>query len=939
MPRLLVERGPDRGKSVTVAAGQQVVVGRDATASLQLADSMCSRRHFLIGSKNGMFGIKDLGSANGTLVNGRRTEGAQKLQFGDSIQIGETLLSWLSDEQHDKRGGIVGQDVGGYRIEQRIGRGAMGTVYRATQLSLGRTVALKVLAADLVKDARFREMFLKEARAAGGLNHPNIIQVYDVGDDDGRYYFSMEFAAKGSVADELQAIKRIEVPRAVRIIRDACGALDYAERKGLVHRDIKPDNLMVMEDDAVKLGDLGLAMSAQELQGEQEGVFGTPHYIAPEQAMGKPIDHRADIYALGATFYRMLSGKTMYTGATVKDILRQQVREPHPPITQHVPDCPEGLRRVLDRMLAKNPAERYQHASEIAADLSDFENLFARKAFSSASVFAAKPPVVRAKKPDIAAEMAQPRKLLAGGIALAALLAAAGGAAWYFGLRQAPEAPLEPVPPIVSTRNDAKSDRVPLTPEQRAANENVRSEITLASYVLSRPVQSADSLKEDIERAERVRRRNHQADDSLLERLDGLIARLNQRLEGLTQGRDQALQEYDEAWREAMQRVNAFMFEAAKEPLADFIAKWSASDDDEIKRIIENAHTTLTQQVPENSRKRMEDFQRVIERHAREAASLATPARAARLRELAAEARAAEEACDEPISRSRLAALADALERDAGELEAQAAADAEQALARALEQTRGRVKALLEEVRADISHGRFEQAATRLREWQTSDADYLRFGDSSEFAEIRADLALRSAQTELIQSALPVLGNALPNVTHQRLRLLDANPWPTHLHEFLGGANVPIRFDWRESSWNLEIHAAVPHRNAPATSFDNREKRAQLAGTLLHLFHEHAPMRDALMQPAQGNPPAIIGVFAWLTELEAHSQAAAFIDYAWERVQQGSPHYNLLREYYAWSLLGRASEAANEGDSEGAARLIARLEQEFADTRANRGRG
>ncbi|MHC4840389.1 MAG: protein kinase domain-containing protein, partial [Planctomycetota bacterium] len=431
MPRLLVEKGPDRGKSLNVTPGRPLVAGRDSSVDLQLSDNMSSRKHFKIANKGEQWGLIDLKSANGTLVNGKKSDGAVRLQIGDSIQVGETLISFLADEKED-RSGLIGQQIGGYRIEERLGRGAMGTVYKATQLSLNRTIALKVLSPDLVKDEKFCQMFVKEARAAGGLNHPNIVQVYDVGDEAGQYFFSMEYAQKGSVLEEMGKGGALDMPRALEVIKQTCAALDYAERKGLVHRDIKPDNLMVMEDGAVKLGDLGLAMSGQELESEQEGVFGTPHYIAPEQAMGKPIDHRADIYALGATFYRMVSGRTLYTGTTVKEILKKQVREPHEPITEHVPDCPQAISNVIDRMLAKEPAERYQHGSDILNDIANYEALSSRQSGVMSTAFGQRPTGITAHQSQQIAEMNAKRNLIVALAAAVFAVAAAGVSLYVF---------------------------------------------------------------------------------------------------------------------------------------------------------------------------------------------------------------------------------------------------------------------------------------------------------------------------------------------------------------------------------------------------------------------------------------------------------------------------------------------------------------------------
>ncbi len=950
MPRLLVEKGPDRGRFVSVIAGRQVVAGRDKAADLQLSDNMASRRHFMIASKGSIFGLKDLNSANGTLVNGRRAEGAQKLSFGDSIQVGETLLSWLSDEQAGSRGGMVGHVIGGYRIEERLGRGAMGTVYRATQLSLGRTVALKVLASELTKDAKFCEMFIKEARAAGSLNHPNIIQVYDVGDERNAYYFSMEFAAKGSVLDELQATKRIPLLRAVRIIRDACSALDYAERKGLVHRDIKPDNLMVMEGDTVKLGDLGLAMSTVELQAEQDGVFGTPHYIAPEQAMGKPIDHRADIYALGATFYRMLTGRTLYNGATVKEILKKQVREPHPPITEHYPDCPEAIRRIIDRMLAKVPAERYQHASEIAADLTDFENLNARRAVVTSAAFASRPAAIG---PDRSQQLAATgtRRYLAIAL-LAALLAVASAAfvVWYFVIRGEgsqvadngqPTAPEQP-PANTATPSD------PDDPQQRAiaaANQRVDRSIVLTEDLLTRAVPLGE-IDERIAEIEQTLGQNKRASADRLKTLQELQDKLVEKRQALAQGYESALTEWQAAGTSANTMVEQFKIEGAKQVLADFIKRWEASPDEQVARLVTNAGVMM-KNLPMRFQGRLDEFEQHIRREADQAEKQEVAVRPEAMAALARQVREAEQSCDSEEFKPRLAKFAGELETREKYLRDEAQRSARQALDAAFDRSSAALATALETVRSRIVRGEFRAAQQALQDWEVSDPDYLAHGSTERFAALRADVSVRRAQTLLEIEALRILGGtpphtaAMPPILSQ-VELLKANEWPATVATVLGAPSawISLRVDREinDELWTLESIVAGRPVHMKAAQFDTPQERRALAEALAHLFRLSPDMRQRLMDRTPSGPPAILGIYAWLCEYEAYTPAAAFIEHAWKNIPATHEHHALVREYYAWSLLGRAEEARLAGNTDAARSLITRLEAEFADTRANRGR-
>ncbi|MCK6479173.1 MAG: protein kinase [Planctomycetes bacterium] len=373
MPMLLVERGNDKGLSLKVEPGRTYVVGRDnPQASLTLSDPMASRGHFQITAADGAFLLRDMKSRNGTTLNDEKLapETDVELRIGDKVQVGETIFSFLSDAKEESAGGgLIGKTIGGYLIQERVGRGGMGTVYRAEQISLKRTVALKVLSAKLLSDPVFVEKFVQEARAAGGLIHPNIVQVIDVGSDRGIYYFSMEFMDHGSVGDIVAKDGPIPWARGLEILTDAAKGLIFAEKKGIIHRDIKPDNLMLTAEGTVKIGDLGLAKKADDGGVEGGQIFGTPHFIAPEQAQGKPIDHRADLYALGATFYRVLSGKTPFSGENVKEILVKQVREEPVPLKKLVADLPDEMAAVIAKLMQKKPEDRYRSAQGLYDDL------------------------------------------------------------------------------------------------------------------------------------------------------------------------------------------------------------------------------------------------------------------------------------------------------------------------------------------------------------------------------------------------------------------------------------------------------------------------------------------------------------------------------------------------------------------------------------------
>lgn len=373
MAKVYVERGPLRGREVELDEGRVYVFGRDPKCVLSFPDQLTSRQHFTVRASKGRYYLRDLNSSNGTYVNGEPVRKTAELTLGDQIEAGETLLSLLADDERRTEGGLVGRVIAGYEILERVGRGGMGTVYRARQLSLDRTVAFKVLSPSLAWDEEFIERFTDEARASARLMHSNIVRALDVGKEDGIHYFVMEYMAGGSVEDELEREGRMAPDRAVPLLVEVARGLAYAEEQGVVHRDIKPENLMFDEEDTVKIVDLGIAGQVRGRRGfeQREGVFGSPHYIAPEQAAGERIDHRADIYGLGATAYRMLSGRTLFTGTSQAEIMAKHVNEEPAPLWEVAPWVPRRLCKVVMKMIAKDPDERFQSAREVIAALEE----------------------------------------------------------------------------------------------------------------------------------------------------------------------------------------------------------------------------------------------------------------------------------------------------------------------------------------------------------------------------------------------------------------------------------------------------------------------------------------------------------------------------------------------------------------------------------------
>jgi serine/threonine protein kinase len=266
------------------------------------------------------------------------------------------------------------EKTGRYEITRELGRGAMGVVYQAQDPAIGRAVAVKTIRVSEEGTGMTREELLRrfqiEARAAGLLAHPNIVVIYDVGEDNGLYYITMEMVEGRSLLSILEAREKITIPRAIKIIEQACSALQFAHERNVVHRDVKPANLMITSDDTVKITDFGTAKIMQHSSGVQAtSVIGTPSYMSPEQVKGKAVDGRADIFSLGVVFYQMVTDEKPFHGpditSTIYKILNEDPIEPQL-INRSLPP---GINDVILKMLAKEPEKRYQNCKNILEDL------------------------------------------------------------------------------------------------------------------------------------------------------------------------------------------------------------------------------------------------------------------------------------------------------------------------------------------------------------------------------------------------------------------------------------------------------------------------------------------------------------------------------------------------------------------------------------------
>jgi serine/threonine protein kinase len=262
--------------------------------------------------------------------------------------------------------GIVVDD---FVLVQLLGQGGMGDVFLAYQLTLDRTVALKILKAKFLEDPKFKGEFIQEARSVASLNHPNIIQAYKVGDENGLLFFAMEYVEGRNLHDILAEQGALDQEFVINIAIDVARALGYAwEHSRLVHRDIKPDNIMVTSDGSAKVMDLGLSKKGEDTVDDSDVVSGTPQYISPEQIVGKEMDVRGDFYSLGATMYHLLSGQFVFDG-NLESMIQKHIQVAPVPIKKINPSVNPELSKIVSKLLQKQPKDRYANGSELESAL------------------------------------------------------------------------------------------------------------------------------------------------------------------------------------------------------------------------------------------------------------------------------------------------------------------------------------------------------------------------------------------------------------------------------------------------------------------------------------------------------------------------------------------------------------------------------------------
>jgi len=264
---------------------------------------------------------------------------------------------------------LVGETLGQYRLTKELGKGGFATVYRALQPALNRHVAIKILHPEYVRDQRALRRFKREALAVARLNHPNIVTVFDYGEHEGRAYLVMEYIEGSTLKGRLG--KPVTYTMALELVTAVANALDYAHSKGLIHRDIKPANILFTHEGRIVLSDFGIVRLADDQSSLTRGVIGTPYYMSPEQALGREVDGRSDLYSLGVVLFEMLTGRVPFKGESPVATLSMHASLPVPSARELNPSLTEGIDRVIRIALQKTPEERFQTGLEFRSILAE----------------------------------------------------------------------------------------------------------------------------------------------------------------------------------------------------------------------------------------------------------------------------------------------------------------------------------------------------------------------------------------------------------------------------------------------------------------------------------------------------------------------------------------------------------------------------------------
>jgi len=377
MPKLIVTEGKSLGFEIELT-DKTVVAGRRADCDIVVDNPRSSRQNTEIFKYNKRYYVRDLESVNGTYLNSKRIEGDEMLDIGDEVSMAGATICFTEDEDARKV-----PEIHGYEILRQIGSGGMGVVCKARQVSMDRVVAMKILNERYCSDIDFINRFIKEARAAGKLDHPHIIRVYDVTKQGRIYFFAMEFVDGPTLRSLLKHQGMMNETKSIEIIKQTAEALAYAHKNSIIHQDVKPANIILTSDGKVKLADLGIAKTYDEAaETDKKKIFGTPHYMSPEQARGDSTDLRTDIYSLGATLYHILTGKAPFHRTTITKVIKAHLSSEIPPVHEINPRASDSLCSLVDRMTATDPAQRHRSMEAVIKELEDIQkgSIIARRA-------------------------------------------------------------------------------------------------------------------------------------------------------------------------------------------------------------------------------------------------------------------------------------------------------------------------------------------------------------------------------------------------------------------------------------------------------------------------------------------------------------------------------------------------------------------------------
>ncbi len=264
-----------------------------------------------------------------------------------------------------------------YRIISRLGSGGMADVFRARDINLQRDVAIKLLHEDLIYDPSFRARFLQEARSAANLAHPNIVTIFDFGEDNGRYFIAMEFIDGTDLKTFIRRLGHLSIHQAIDFMIQICAGVGYAHRAGLVHCDLKPQNVLVTTDNRTKITDFGISRALATINPNENHdiVWGSPQYFSPEQACGAPPSPASDVYSLGIILFEMLSGQLPFIALDTALLAEMHLHEPPPSLSSFNPEIPTTLEQILHKVLSKEPSARYRTADQFGQVLKTFVNI------------------------------------------------------------------------------------------------------------------------------------------------------------------------------------------------------------------------------------------------------------------------------------------------------------------------------------------------------------------------------------------------------------------------------------------------------------------------------------------------------------------------------------------------------------------------------------